>query len=128
VITAPGPYRFTDVDDGAYYLMAAAFDDERPPQQQLLQHDILRASASDGPLVVRRGAVVTGGVDLHLRMPDVFDPPILTALLPLLADGGGVQPDPAIQEKTARPALPLNIRAATAALDTKRLFEGESPC
>jgi len=84
-LDGPGPFCFTDVADGSYYLMAAAFADDDGPAQRLLHENIPRAAARQSPLVVRNGEVVSGTVDLELRGPHVFDPPILTALLPLLA-------------------------------------------
>jgi AraC family transcriptional regulator len=86
VLGAPGPFQLTNVDDGSYHVLAAAFDEDAGPAQRLLHDGILRASAQHAPLVVRDGAVISGGADLELRAPRPFDPPILTALLPLLAD------------------------------------------
>lgn len=85
VVDGPGPFSFGDVEDGVYYVMAAAFAADAGPAQWLLHDGILRA-AHPSPLVVRDGTVISGGLDLSLRGPHPFDPPILTALLPLLAD------------------------------------------
>jgi hypothetical protein len=40
-------------------------------------------AVGDGPIVVRRGHLM-GNADMLLRPPHPFDPPVLTALPPLL--------------------------------------------
>jgi AraC family transcriptional regulator len=86
VLEEPGPFSLTDVDDGTYYLLAAAFGDDASPAEKLLHQNILRASARQAPLVIQDGRVISGVTELMLRPPAAFDPPILTALLPLMAD------------------------------------------
>lgn len=86
VLSEPGPFTLADVTDGTYYLLAAAFGDDATTAEKLLHQDILRASAKQAPLVIENGRIISGATDLTLRPPAPIDPPILTALLPLMAD------------------------------------------
>jgi AraC-like DNA-binding protein len=83
VLPKPGPYRFSAVPDGRWYLLAAALPGGVTNAEHLLLPSDVLVAVGDDPLVVRRGQVI-GSLDVCLRPPHPFDPPVLTALPPLL--------------------------------------------
>ena len=66
--------------------MAAAFPKLSGGITEVVQDNLLRAANDDGPISIRNGVKVSGSTALALRERHIFDPPILTALIPLLID------------------------------------------
>jgi AraC family transcriptional regulator len=83
ILSRPGPYRFPAVPDGRWYLLAAGLPNPATSTEHLMLPSDVLVAVGKGPLVVRRGRV-TGDLDVRLRPPHLFDPPVLTALPPLL--------------------------------------------
>jgi AraC-like DNA-binding protein len=83
ILSRPGPYRFSAVPDGRWYFLAAALPGGVSSAEHLLLPSDVLLAVGDGPLVVRRGRAA-GNLDVCLRPPHPFDPPVLTALPPLL--------------------------------------------
>jgi AraC family transcriptional regulator len=82
ILSKPGPYRFSVVPDGRWYLLAAGLPAAASIEDYLLPPAMLVA-VGDGPIVVQKGHP-TGNPDVWLRPPQPLDPPVLTALpLPL---------------------------------------------
>nr|WP_026185117.1 AraC family transcriptional regulator [Salinispora pacifica] len=70
----PGPFRFTDVPDGSWYLLCHAVSGE---VLRLQQKNVMVATA--GPLIVRDRQVIN--LDIQLKPVSKLDPPVLLALL-----------------------------------------------
>lgn len=80
MIEQPGPYYVPAVADGVYYILAAGLARSKDPKDYFLYETTLRGGGQ--PIRIRNG-VVEGSMDISLRAPEAFDPPILMAL-PLL--------------------------------------------
>ncbi len=74
-LTRPGPYMFTGLPDGGYYVLAIAFPACDSPQAHLLP--------DRGVLLGMSQRCLTGQQDITLRMPRLTDPPIVS-ILPFL--------------------------------------------
>jgi AraC family transcriptional regulator len=74
-LTKPGPYMFTCVPDGSYYVLAIAFPACDSPQVYLLPDQGVLLGMSQGCLA--------GQQDIALRFPRLTDPPIVS-ILPFL--------------------------------------------
>lgn len=81
VLTAPGPFSIHGVPDRPLYAFAMGFRWSEDPMVYLRNDSALRASASPMELNQNPG----GGLELHLRPPELSDPPILLALPALVA-------------------------------------------
>ena len=82
VITQPGAYKIAHVPDGQYYIFAAGLAWSEDPKEYFLYESSLRGG---GQAIRIQNDQVTGSVDLTLRSPTPFDPPILMTLPLLLA-------------------------------------------
>ena len=81
MIAQPGTYHVASVPNGVYYLLAAGLASSNDFREHFLYETTLRGGGR--PVLICDGVVVQGSMDLSLRPPDPFDPPILMAL-PLL--------------------------------------------
>lgn len=78
----PGPFRLTGVKPGTYRLLAAQFPLGDDPLAHLLPGSSqLLCGADPAPVVVHRDGTCRP-LRLELRLPNVLDPPILSALAP----------------------------------------------
>lgn len=80
MIEQPGPYYVPAVADGVYYILAAGLAQSKDPRDYFLYETTLRGG---GQRILIRNGMVEGSMDISLRAPEAFDPPILMAL-PLL--------------------------------------------
>jgi AraC-like DNA-binding protein len=87
ILSQPGPYQLSGVPDGRWYLLAAGLPQASSSAEHLMMPSDVLVAVGNGPLVVQRGRV-QGTLDLCLRAPHPFDPPVLTALPPLLPPAG----------------------------------------
>ena len=81
VLTAPGPFSIHGAPDRPLYAFAMGFHWSDDPMLYLRNDSALRASASPTELNKNPGAEL----ELHLRPPELSDPPILLALPALVA-------------------------------------------
>jgi AraC family transcriptional regulator len=81
VLTAPGPFSIHGVPDRPLYAFAMGFRWSDDPMVYLRNDSALRASASPAELNKNPGSTL----ELHLRPPELSDPPILLALPALVA-------------------------------------------
>ena len=80
VLSGPGVYRIEHVSSGKYYLFAAGFDRPKDSLTFLLPGaKSLYVGASHTPLLVYGNRVI-GQTDIDMRLAQLTDPPILTAL------------------------------------------------
>jgi AraC-like DNA-binding protein len=80
VLTGPGVYRIAHVSSGKYYLFAAGFD--RPTDSLTFLLPVAKSlyvGASHTPLLVYDNGII-GQTDIEMRLAQLTDPPILTAL------------------------------------------------
>ena len=82
-ICKPGQYRISPVPEGTYYLFTLGIHLSEDPKELFCYESALRGGGQ--PIRVTSDAV-RGRTDLTLRSPDLFDPPILLAFPPLLAN------------------------------------------
>jgi AraC family transcriptional regulator len=86
ILTAPGSYRITGVQDGAYYLFAAAFPGSDDPLTYLLPDQAnLLVGATHHELLISEDTV-NSNIDLTLGPLKLIDPPIVVALPLLIAE------------------------------------------
>lgn len=81
LLASVGDFRFTNVEQGTYYIMATAVLWEMQDNEILLPNRTLRAKSNQS-IIVQPGGIIPHQ-RLTLRKPRLHDPPILTSL-PLL--------------------------------------------
>lgn len=86
VLAEPGRFHISHPPDGTLHVFAAAVDPEaHDAAEDLLFEHALRGAAGGRVVEVRHGSA-DAPVDLALRLPEPFDPPILLTLPVLLAE------------------------------------------
>ena len=88
IISAPGPYRMSQVPHGRFFLFVAGLAWSKDPRDYYLCESALRGGGQ--PIWVSDGAV-RGSTHVALRAPSALDPPILIALPCFLGDYDGAR-------------------------------------
>jgi AraC-like DNA-binding protein len=83
LLAGPGSFVLHDVPPGMYRLLAAMFPLSNDPYVHLLPDDSIRVGADPLPVVVAHD-VPLRHLHIELRAPQPSDPPILTALAPMV--------------------------------------------